>query len=415
MFPIVGVGMVDAEAVKDRVFENESSEEKSIAERVSERISQLNKRTYISDPSEAPEWANVQEGQRGGYYYDPQESLGLDESEMYTLAEESVTDLNPDDYPSEEYMVDDVEDGMMDMIEDEFDVDFMELDDGTYDQLTSALRGYAEETVDEAYMIENMDKSRIYVDSPEDVPDQYEAQTSERGAVFYETDESSGGSEPSDVSLEPGDEILSPEYGDVIREEIEEGNVDLEDLTEATGLPEETIGDMVTGEYRPNSETREQLNEVLDGSVSEEYVREKSDVGKSRVYVDSPEDVPDQYEPQTSERGAVFYETDGGSGGGVTEDDVVETAGRMEEVASLAQDFNTPAQEEVEDAESLINEAFENIEEGDGLGRAFDLLNEAGDNLSIAIRDAEDGLVQDELEDVRDDVENITEAVEEEV
>jgi len=47
----------------------------------------------------------------------------------------------------------------------------------------------------------------------------------------------------------------------------------------------------------------------------EDRVRERFDFHKSRVYVDSPEDVPDQYEAQTSDRGAVFYETGGGSGG----------------------------------------------------------------------------------------------------
>ena len=157
------------------------------------------------------------------------------------------------------------------------------------------------------------------------------------------------------------------------------------------------------------------FGESNDEQTIKERVRERiENVHKSRVYVDSPEDVPDQYEVQTSERGAVYYETDGGSGGGVTEDDVVDAAGRMEEVASVAEDFNTPGLEEVEDAESLMNEAFENLESGDN-GRAFDLLNEAEDNLSIAVRDAEDDLVEDELEDVRSDVESIVEAVEEQV
>lgn len=114
-------------------------------------------------------------------------------------------------------------------------------------------------------------KSRIYVDSEEDVPDEYTPQTSDRGAVFYETD--SGGSESSspDDDLDEGDEILSGDYDQVIEEELESGSVSVDDLTEATGLPEDRIFGLVTGEYRPDSETREQLNEVLDGSVSTEY------------------------------------------------------------------------------------------------------------------------------------------------
>ena len=219
---------IDRREIVEAVLGTEKAEGGIDVERIVRERVHKNRR-YISDPSEAPEWANVQEGQRGGYYYDPQESLGLDESEMYTLAEESVLDLNPDDYPSEEYMVDDVEDGMMDMIEDELDVDFMGLDDDTYDQLTSALRGYAEETVDDAFMIENSEKSieervrerfdvgksRIYVDSPEDVPDQYEAQIGERGAVYYETD-GSRGSGSFDVS--EADRAVTTSLGPAIEE-----------------------------------------------------------------------------------------------------------------------------------------------------------------------------------------------------
>lgn len=51
-------------------------------------------RIYIDDPSEAPEWANVQEGSRGGYFYDDTpaqaaESLGVDINEM----EDSLADI----------------------------------------------------------------------------------------------------------------------------------------------------------------------------------------------------------------------------------------------------------------------------------------------------------------------------------
>ena len=223
-------------------------------------------------------------------------------------------------------MVDDVEDGMMDMIEDELDVDFMELDDDTYDQLTSALRGYAEETVDDVFMIENADKSieervrerfnfgksRIYVDSPEDVPDQYEAQTSNRGAVYYETDGGSGGlgggmSEVDeavnhfedfidDIDVtDPQDEFereAAQLWSDYTRGEMSEDEFDNAVVDFIEDYAEETLGD--------------------EKSI-EERVRERFDVGKSRIYVDSEEDVPNQYTPQTSDRGAVYYETDGGS------------------------------------------------------------------------------------------------------
>ena len=283
---------IDRREIVEAVLGTEKAEGGIDVERIVRERVHKNRR-YISDPSEAPEWANVQEGQRGGYYYDPQESLGLDESEMYTLAEESVLDLNPDDYPSEEYMVDDVEDGMMDMIEDELDVDFMELDDDTYDQLTSALRGYAEETVDDAFMIENTEKSieervrerfnvgksRVYVDSPEDVPDQYEDQTSERGAVYYDTDGVSGGSEdfePADVEMA----IRDVEPADVEMALRDELDIDPDDFDSAgelaprVGLVLEDFIDAQFGDAAHEQFTMGEDGDVLDDvamDLAEEY------------------------------------------------------------------------------------------------------------------------------------------------
>jgi len=60
----------------------------------------------------------------------------------------------------------------------------------------------------------------------------------------------------------------------------------------------------------------ERFNQSQNEKSFEEKVREgvSSELDKNRVYVDSEEDVPDQYTAQTSDRGAVYYETgDGGS------------------------------------------------------------------------------------------------------
>ena len=102
MSPIIGVGMVDPEEIKSRVLGDES-EEKSIAELVSQRFEELSKRTYINDPSEAPEGANVQEGQRGGYYYEDDGSGvsgGVTDSEIedtLTEVESLSSDVAMDD------------------------------------------------------------------------------------------------------------------------------------------------------------------------------------------------------------------------------------------------------------------------------------------------------------------------------
>lgn len=43
-------------------------------------------RTYIDDPSEAPDFVNVQEGERGGYYYELPD--GVTEDEAQELSED---------------------------------------------------------------------------------------------------------------------------------------------------------------------------------------------------------------------------------------------------------------------------------------------------------------------------------------
>jgi len=58
----------------------------------------------------------------------------------------------------------------------------------------------------------------------------------------------------------------------------------------------------------------ERFNQSQDEKSFEEQVKEgvREAFDKNRIYVDSEEDVPDQYTPQTSDRGAVYYETDDG-------------------------------------------------------------------------------------------------------
>ena len=68
--------MIDPEKVKNEVFG--STEEKTTGlsqERITDIVKvAMGKRTYISDPSEAPEGANVQEGPQGGYYIEDEQS-----------------------------------------------------------------------------------------------------------------------------------------------------------------------------------------------------------------------------------------------------------------------------------------------------------------------------------------------------
>ncbi len=62
----------------------------------------------------------------------------------------------------------------------------------------------------------------------------------------------------------------------------------------------------------------ERFNQSQNEKSFDERVRDgvSSELDKSRVYVDSEEDVPDQYTPRTSDSGAVYYETDESFGSG---------------------------------------------------------------------------------------------------
>jgi len=162
--------MIDSEKIKNEVFG--STEEKTTGlsqERITDIVKvSLDKRTYISDPSDAPEGANVEQGPQGGYYYEQghttesddsgsdddgaNEVLGAGDKEMFSIAEESVTGLAPEDFDGDQgAMVDHVHDDMMDTIESEMDVDFDSLEDERYDQVTTMLQEYAEDVVSDEF------------------------------------------------------------------------------------------------------------------------------------------------------------------------------------------------------------------------------------------------------------------------
>lgn len=159
--------MIDPEKVKNEVFGSTEEKTEGLSqERITDIVKvSLDKRTYISDPSDAPEGANVQQGPQGGYYIedsggsgssadddDANEVLGAGDKEMYSIAEESVTGLAPEEFDGDQgAMVDHVHDDMMDTIESEMDVDFDSLDDERYDQVTTMIQEYAEDVVTDEF------------------------------------------------------------------------------------------------------------------------------------------------------------------------------------------------------------------------------------------------------------------------
>lgn len=89
-------------------------------------------------------------------------------------------------------------------------------------------------------------KSRIYVDSPEEVPDQYQVQTSDNGAIYYETDSSPeyenvyddmADDELQDMYDYAIDELYDEEVASSVAEEMEERGLespvpDTEDMSD---------------------------------------------------------------------------------------------------------------------------------------------------------------------------------------
>jgi hypothetical protein len=83
------------------------------------------------------------------------------------------------------------------------------------------------------------------------------------------------------------------------------------------------------------------------------------------VYVGDESEVPDQYTPQTSESGAVYYETDegGSSGGGVPSE--VEDMGLGEEFAEGDAQTRSDVMFDVMEEEGTLDEMEEEVEMGE--------------------------------------------------
>jgi hypothetical protein len=148
----------------------------------------------------------------------------------------------------------------------------------------------------------------------------------------------------------------------------------------------------------------------------------RKDVFKSRIYVDSPEEVPDQYTPQTSDSGAVYYETDGSGGGGGTidepEDVVDEAQDVLDEIESEFPE-NEEAAYNMDEAVQTLYSAFTSFEEDGDVLDVIDEVNEAGSHIDFAIEvfsdeDSEGAdEVLDRLESLDDVVDEARDSLEE--
>jgi len=193
-------------------------------------------------------------------------------------------------------------------------------------------------------------KSRVYVDSPEDVPEQYSAQTSDRGAVYYETESTSPYEEAQNATNLPEWEESEPGSGirsDIMSDTIEDvmSPREMVNIMGAEDLSVDEVMEPVIDEFFGDvpEEDRENIEEYVEGRVESELDRltdyDMEQIGlkqyKSRIYVSTPNEVPDGYTPQQGPGGGVYYDTNEGPG-------------------SIAGGFNDSINEMVEDLVSLV-------------------------------------------------------------
>ncbi len=381
------------------------------------------RRVYVSSPAEVPPEFEPQRGGQGGWFYetidssDAQEDSQVLEQLVDMIVEQIIPELAEDDYYSEE-VAPSVYETVRDRVQ-------LSDDEVTEQRFKSIVVNTVEETMPE----EKTELDRVYVGDESQVPESYEAQEDERGDMYYvRTDDQfiDSGRETTSYDFDKQEEVTEGltwnEHVMVVDVDREEGMATLVD-TEGSSEWEEPLEsveakleqleanedhewmyELVAGEYpsleaedvmemvhdaagidkgvRPDWEERLDKDEdpcwegytmvglkdngnprcVPDDDV-ENYDADKSQ--KSRVYVGDESEVPDEYTPQTSERGAVYYETDdgGSNGGGVPSE--VEDMGLGEEFAEGDAQTRSDVMFDVMEEEGTLDELEEEVEMGE--------------------------------------------------
>jgi len=123
--------------------------------------------------------------------------------------------------------------------------------------------------------------SRVYIGSPQDVPQQLDVMEDESG-MYYEVDS------------------ITDDLGELTEEALEE-------FIEYFQSNQETYESAGQSDDNLRQDIEDSIAEVEQELMTRDY---KFRIGKSKVYVDSPEEVPDQYQVQTSDNGVIYYETE---------------------------------------------------------------------------------------------------------
>lgn len=199
---------------------------------------------------------------------------------------------------------------------------------------------YAGEDLADKFVKRIMQKGRVYVDSPEDAPEDANVQTGEDGGTYYVTegsgDEESDDSDDADDDLSAGDEITIDNFGQEqevtvvdpnlpngILVETEDGNQmsvgEHADMVTEDDVKEDVIENAVSkitswlplASESPDPQREEvdaPWNEVEDPeNLADKFIKRL--MGKNRVYLEDPSDAPQGALVRQGRSGVWFYDT----------------------------------------------------------------------------------------------------------
>lgn len=232
-------------------------------------------------------------------------------------------------------------------------------------------------------------KERVYVESPEEVPEGVEPQEGEQGGLYYETEDVTGeGSEEapwSDATFEELGDVLIPVLGEDAVAEVAESLPESASVDDTVAVMEEHIQESIGSEYSPEDlrDFYTALGEAF-GAPGVEEEEGSEDEGEEDGNVESPQiELPD----------------------GLTIDDAVEAVADVagdKAAYMLFGDMKASDQGEVPDTDSYVERATVHVAE--------DKLDELGDRLEQRAEEP-DGESEEVIQDIPDSSQEAVETI----
>lgn len=432
------------------------------------------RRVYVDNPASVPAGFEPMRGSQGSWYYETEsEETGVNVLEQLVemIVEQIIPELAEDDYYQ-----DDIAPRVYDRVQDRVQLSDGSVDEKSVrtavESILKVKDGRFVAVKDSVMNKQKNQLDRVYVADESQVPEAYTLQRDENGDSYYVRDDGQfidsdrETTAYKDYELREGlswtEEVMVTEIdeetgmvemtdtltGSEWQEEVEDVEAKLEVLE---SKDHEWLYDMVAGEYASleDEDVHEVLHEAagIDKGVRldwqerldkdedpcwdgytmvglkdngnprcvpdddvENYDADKSQ--KSRVYVDNESEVPEQYDAQTSDSGAVYYETDSGSGDrelvdgddisdeqlNEMEDNIEDLVSEVEgKVREMGEDFamaiieENPDQsvEEVNDrvADEMVGEVMERVQQEFGVELDGDLYDMASETIYEEMED----------------------------